>query len=166
MTLDHSRIERAAAAAGVILSLLFVGYEIRQNTQVARASAVQATSDQIIQWQTETSLDADWIRIITFLRREGGTYADLSPEDQERFGWVVNSTVRIMENRFRQMQMGVISESDLGVSGGTSNANWFRSPYLIDWWESAPRENAWAPDFLEFFETEVLLIRDAEPTGS
>ena len=41
---DHG----TAAALDVIVSLLFVAYEIRQNTNVARATAVQATADQII----------------------------------------------------------------------------------------------------------------------
>jgi hypothetical protein len=33
-------VEQAAAALGVVLSLVFVGLEIRPNTQVARAGAV------------------------------------------------------------------------------------------------------------------------------
>lgn len=158
MPRDHSSLERAAAALGVILSLLFVGYEIRQNTQVARGTAVQATAEQIIQWQTEVATDPEWIRVITFLR-EGGSFHDLSPEDRQRYQWVVTSTVRIMENRFRQMELGVISREDLGIGGGTSNSAWFRSPYFLEWWQNADQTRSWAPDFLEFFETEVLELR-------
>jgi len=159
MPSKHLGIERIAAATGVILSLLFVGYEIRQNTQVARAAAVQATADQIIQWQAEVALDPDWIRIITFLRSGQGGYHDLSPEDRQRYNWVVSSTVRITENRFRQMKLGVINPEDLGAYGGTSNTYWFRSDHFLDWWRASDSANAWAPDFLEFFESEVLAIR-------
>jgi len=159
MTRKHSGIERAAATIGVIVSLLFVAYEIRQNTNVARATAVQATADQIIQWQAEVALDPDWIRIITFLREGEGGYHDLSAEDRQRYGWVVSSTVRITENRFRQMQLGVINPEDLGAYGGTSNTNWFRSEHFLDYWRDSNVEGMWASDFLEFFETEVLGIR-------
>jgi hypothetical protein len=151
-------VQQAAAALGVVLSLVFVGLEIRQNTQVARAGAVQATMDQILQWQAESAADDEWIRIIDFLRNDG-SYSDLSPIDRQKYHWVVASTVRIMENRFRQVQMGVIDEEDLGVGGGTSNPTWFRSPHFLAWWADADRSQAWAPDFLEFFETEVLGIR-------
>lgn len=151
-------LRQAAAALGVILSLIFVGYEIRQNTQVARAAAVQATIDQILQWQAASAADPEWIRIIYTLR-SGATFSDLSPIDQQKYNWIVSSTVRITENRFRQMEMGVIDESDLGAGGGVSNPNWFRSPHFLEWWESADRTESWAPDFLEFFETEVLGIR-------
>lgn len=151
-------LRQAAATLGVILSLVFVGYEIRQNTQVARAAAVQATIDQILQWQAASAADPEWIRIIHTLR-SGGTFSDLSPIDQQKYHWIVSSTVRITENRFRQMQMGVIDESDLGAGGGVSNPSWFRSPHFLEWWGSADRTESWAPDFLEFFETEVLGIR-------
>lgn len=146
------------AMAGVVLSLMFVGYEIRQNTQIARAAAVQATVEQIIQWQTQSASDENWIRIIAFLR-EGGSYAELSNLDQVRYGWIVAPTVRITENRFRQMKLGVISKEDLGIAGGTSNPSWFQSPHFLDWWRSTDRTTAWAPDFLEFFEEEILGIR-------
>lgn len=158
MPTDRKSLQQAAGALGVILSLLFVGYEIRQNTQVARASAVQATAAQIVDWQTEVALDPDWVRIMTFLG-QGGRFADLSAEDRMRYQWVVSATVRIMDNRFRQMQLGVIDAEDLGVGGGTANPNWFRSDHLLDWWRSQDRTTQWAPDFLDFFETEVLGIR-------
>ena len=148
MSTKRLGLHQSIAALGVVLSLLFVGYEIRQNTQIARASAVQTTQGQIVQWQTETSLDDDWIRIHTFLSSEGGTYADLSPRDANKYGWVVNSTVRLMEIRFRQVQLGVLSDEDLEIGGGVSNAAWWRSPHVIDWWQSADRSQVWAPDFL------------------
>ena len=160
MTAKRYELEKMLAAAGVILSLLFVGYEIRQNTQVARATAIQQTTGQIVEWATAAILDPDWVRIKTYLDT-GGSYADLSDEDKTRFSWIVSQTVRIMESRYRQMQMGVIEKEDLGISGGTSNPNWFRSQAFIDWWLSGDREGSWAPDFLEFFETEVLELHDS-----
>ena len=51
MSQDRMKWQQAGATLGVIISLVFVGYEIRQNTNVARAAAVQAISEQVIQWQ-------------------------------------------------------------------------------------------------------------------
>lgn len=164
MSRKTSRIERTLTTLGLIVSLLFVGWEIRQNTQVARAAAIQATGDQIIQWQTEVGLNDDWVRIITFLR-EGGDFEELSPEDRQRYGYVVSATVRIMELRYRQMQMGIIAREDMGTYGGTSNPNWFRSPHFLDWWDGLDAENSWSPDFLEFFEGQVLGIREPGQGG-
>ena len=41
-------IGQLVAGAGVVLSLMFVGYEIHQNTAVARMAAAQAFTQQII----------------------------------------------------------------------------------------------------------------------
>lgn len=158
MTREASGTERTLATLGVVISLLFVGWEIRQNTNVARAAAIQATGEQIIEWQTELATDGDYIRVIAFLRN-GGTFEELSPEDKQRYGYAVSATVRIMENRFRQMKMRIIDPGDLGAYGGTSNPNWFRSEHFLAWWESTDPEGSWAPDFLEFFESEVLGVR-------
>lgn len=164
MTRSVSRTERTLATLGLIISMLFVGWEIRQNTQVARAAAIQATGDQIIQWQTEVGLNDDWIRIISFLR-EGGQFEDLTPEDRQRYSYVVSATVRIMELRYRQMQMGIIAPEDMGAYGGTSNPYWFRSSHFLAWWNGLDAENSWSPDFLEFFETVVLGIREPGQGG-
>ena len=91
--------------------------------------------------------------------RSGAEYSDLSPLDQQKYNWIVSSTVRITENRFRQMEMGVIQEADLGAGGGVANLRWFRSPHFLAWWASEERTTSWAPDFLDFFETDVLGIR-------
>jgi hypothetical protein len=151
-------IQQAGAALGVMASLTFVGLEIRQNTQIAQATAVLAISEQIIDWQTAASLDDDWIRILTFLET-GGTYAELSPEDLRRYRWVVTSTIRITENRFRQMQLGIITEADLSVAGGRANVNWFRSPHFMSYWQSLDQSYRFAPDFVDFMETEILALR-------
>ena len=159
MSADRLGLQQSIAAAGVILSLLFVGYEIRQNTRIARAAAVQTTQGQIVQWQSETSLDDDWVRIHTFVQREGGTFAELSPRDQTKYAWVVGSTVRLMETRYRQVQLGVLSEDDLLIGGGAANPGWYQAPHYIDWWKSEDRTRSWAPDFIEYFESEILEIR-------
>ena len=158
MSQNGMKWQQAGAALGVIISMAFVGYEIRQNTNVARAAAVQAISEQVIQWQSEAALNMEWMRIASFLG-SGGRYADLSPEDRTQYRWVVSSTVRIMENRFRQMQLGIIGEEDLAAGGGAANTSWFRSDHFLDFWHSENQTNRWSPEFLEFMETEILGLR-------
>ena len=52
------------AAVGVVLSLIFVGYELRQNTQVARAAAVQAIADQSLEVILAWTSDAESLRLL------------------------------------------------------------------------------------------------------
>ena len=106
---------------GVIGSLIFVALEIRQNTNAVRSAALQAISEQVIDWQTSFAQDEDWMRIISFLQVEGGTYGELNPRDRVKYQYAVNPVIRIMENRYRQMQLGVIDLAELDAGGGRGN---------------------------------------------
>ena len=147
-----------------VISLIFVALEIRQNTNAVRSAAVQAISEQVIDWQTSVALDNDWIRIASFLLEEGGTYSDLPPRDRVKYLYVVNPTIRIMENRYRQVKLGVIDPDELDVSGGRANISWYRSRHFLDYWRSSDPAQIWSPDFVEFMETEVLAIQSAGDT--
>ena len=89
----------------------------------------------------------------------------LSAEDATKYQWVVSATVRVMENRFRQMQMGIISEDDLAAGGGAANRYWFRSDHFLDYWESQDQSIRWTPEFLDFMETEILGLRGTPSSG-
>ena len=84
MAEKNTKWHQVLAALGVMLSLGFVGYEIRQNTRVARAAAVQGISETVIEWTTAMLENDDWMRIETFVDN-GGKPEDLSPLDQRRY---------------------------------------------------------------------------------
>jgi len=145
-------------AVGVIASLVFVGLEVRQNTLISRGAAVQSITEQVNDWQIEMASNDDWIRISVFLD-DGGTYADLSTEDQMRYRYVVTPTIRIMENRYRQVRFGIIDPSELEVGGGKANTYWYRSAHFIEFWQTGEMKIRWTPDFIDFMEEEVMAIR-------
>jgi len=145
-------------AVGVIASLIFVGLEVRQNTLISRGAAVQSITEHVNDWQIEMASNDDWIRIMVFLEN-GGTYADLTPVDRMRYRYVVTPTIRIMENRYRQVQFGIIDPSELEVGGGKANTRWYRSAHFIEFWQTSEMKIRWTPDFVDFMETEILEIR-------
>lgn len=153
-----TRAERGLAAIGVILSLLFVGLEVRQNTQAVRGAAMQAISDQGISQILEGAADPDWVRILTLLGG-GGKFADLSPDDQMRFGMRASVSVRIMDNRYRQVKLGILDESGLSVGTGVRNTTWYRSQYFRDFWQAQNIASEYDPEFVDFMETTVMGIR-------
>jgi len=145
-------------AVGIVASLIFVGLEVRQNTLISRSAAVQSITEQVNDWQIEMATNDDWIRIMVFLD-DGGTYAGLSAEDRMRYRYVVTPTIRIMENRYRQVQFGIIDPSELEVGGGKANISWYRSTHFVEFWQAGEMKIRWTPDFIDFMETEVMAIR-------
>ena len=151
-------VPQVVAALGVVLSLVFVGFEVRQNTKAVRGATLQAISDQAFDFAISLVQDDDWIRIITFLE-QGGRLEELDPEDQTRFQWGAVASVRVMENRYRQVRLGVLDAAELEVGGGRSNTSWYHSQHFLDYWQSRDQNREWSSDFVEFMETEVLSLR-------
>ena len=67
------------AALGVIGSLLFVGYEIRQNTEAVRGSTIQGIADQSLQVTLALSMDEDWLRLQERIVGDSVPPSQLSP---------------------------------------------------------------------------------------
>lgn len=158
MSERSTKVQQGVAAVGVILSMVFVGLEIRENTKAVRGATIQAISDQSILGLLEGAADPDWIRILTRLS-DGVGFGDLSPEDQMRYNLRASATARMMENRWRQTELGILGDSGLGIATGTRNAEWFRSEHFRTYWREGNMASLWEPAFVDFMETEVMGIR-------
>ena len=156
--LDLGQVITILANVGVIAGIVFLGIEIQQNTQVSRGQAVLSIAQQTIDWMTAASQDEEWMRVYTFLAN-GGTLDDLSADDAMLYRWHAGITIRLMEARFHQAQLGIIGTADLDASGGTANTAWFRDQSFLAYWRSTDPSSRWSSDFIEFMETEVLDLR-------
>ena len=142
------------ATAGVIGSLLFVGFEIRQNTDAVRGSTIQGISDQSMQFTLALSMDPDWLQLQERIVGDSVPPSQLSRLERRKLTWVLLSSTRIMENRFRQMQLGILERESMGQLG--ASRGWYGSWWFREWWDDYPPEQQWSPDFIEFMEIEVL----------
>lgn len=158
MSERSTKVQQGIAAVGVILSLAFVGFEIRGNTKAVQGATVQAISDQSVLHLLEGAADPDWIRILTRLG-DGAELGDLSPEDQMRYNLRASVTVRLMENRWRQTKLGTVGESGLSIATGARNAEWYRSEHFRTFWRDENMASLWEPDFVDFMESQVMGIR-------
>lgn len=57
-------------AGAVLLGLIFVGFELRQNTNAVQASTLQGIIDLSTNYLIETSLDEDFIRLLSKAQAE------------------------------------------------------------------------------------------------
>jgi hypothetical protein len=146
----ESGIGQFIGTAGVIVSLVFVGYEIRQNTQVARAAAVQSLSDQSIEILLAWSLDNEATDLLGRVV-EGGLPSDFSDHENVRLRLMYITGLRSAEAGYRQLVLDLVGDTEW--MGGA--AAMYRAPYLVERWpEFRP---ALAPDFADWFETEYGL---------
>ncbi len=144
------------AAAGIILSLVFVGFEIRQNTAIARGQARQelATLNQdFMQLLAEPEIGSIWYQAWEL---ESGLEMknELSDEETFRARVLMVITLRRFENVFFQYQEGLIDENALG-NYGLQRSRTYKSLRFKGFWATV--REGYDPDFVQYFESQLKL---------
>lgn len=146
-TVNWNSIGRFIAAASVVISLLFVGYEIRQNTAVARATAAQAFTQQIV--DLNAILISEGFPVLNARMVEGAIRADFSTAEQFQIDVTHLSLLRIWESLYRGVQEGIVDDTMLDPLSGDGPGPW-TLPYFVESWPQY--RGSFTDDFAIFFE--------------
>ena len=117
------------AGLGVILSLAFVGYEVRQNTVALRGQTRDALARAGEEWlmgiAADSSLSAAFRRI--------ETSEPMSSSDSIRVRYGLIALTRHHENVYLQVEGGTVDESTL-LSYGWKNSRLYMTPFYTSLW--------------------------------
>lgn len=159
MTLqDLGAIGDLVGGVGVILSLVYVASQIRQNSRLLeqnsrqlQASMYFATNDSFVRWWALLATDGDTASVW----RRGLRGESSSVEERARFQAPFASLMSTYENNFVQQQLGAVHRDTLKVSR-ESLRRLFDAPGGRDWWERHSRHHL-APEFREAVARELGL---------
>ena len=157
---DWASIAEIIGAVAIVISLVFVGLEIRngaqqteQNTDAIRASAIQDVS----RW----SFDAAMILVENEDLRSARSAlcaGTATPEQSAQIDVFYGGLLRLQANRYYQSRVGFIDADTLLGLGGKGLA--YRVPFFRDIWER--RKIEFDSGFVEFVERELLpLVEDS-----
>jgi hypothetical protein len=97
------------AAVAVLVGLIFVGLELRQNTDAVQAATLQSQTDASTEFLQLIAADADLARIVFQARGGGGQLSEL---DSFRNFMLVRARWIRIHNAYLQWQRGTLSEDD------------------------------------------------------
>ena len=137
------------AAAGVILSLSFVGYEVRQNSRLARGQARQELAALNQEWLVLHSTNVEFNDLWTGYWFIGNS---LSSDEIGRARFIMRLNLRRLENVYFQYTEGLVDQSALN-SYGFQISNVYQTTRFRDQWANGRR--AYDPDFVRFFEERI-----------
>jgi hypothetical protein len=108
MTLDDlGNIGEFVGAIGVILSLVFVGLQLRKNTEALNDANTETASSRVIELSQLLASDAELARLwSTGLK----TIDDLDPVELTRFSSLMYSTITDIWDQFAKHRKGQIDE--------------------------------------------------------
>lgn len=132
----------ALGTVGVILSLVFVGLELRQNTAAVRATALNdlttGARDLLLAVSTNAEMSDLYRKWI-----QGDTA--LTPTDRTRMRLFLAAMLRGAENAFLQTRIGVVDSIALRGYGFANNPA-FQSPLFPEIWRNELRDR-FHPEF-------------------
>jgi hypothetical protein len=145
MTLaDISQISQTLGSAAVVASLLFVGFQIRQNTIATRAASHHAVSEALNQinllWARNKEVARIWLAGLSDRRA-------LTPEERWRFDSTMRAYLHVCETMYTQADWGA---GDVGIvtAEETGIKNVFASEGVKEWWAENPF--GFSPEFREY----------------
>ncbi len=157
MTLqDLGNIGQILGALAVVISLFYVGSQIRQNTVAVRSSTAQAVHDNYASWYTNLAADGELMQIsINGLR----DYAALPEVDKARFVATFMAFLSFSQNAFYQWRDGSLTPQ-LWVGWEALMINLVRAPGGKLFW--AERAYVFGEEFRAHVEN-VIMKRTPAP---
>ena len=135
MTLaDISDLSQALGALAVVASLVFVSFQIRQNTAATRAASHHAVSDALNQINFLFAEHAEVTRI--FLSGLADRQA-LAVDEQWRFDAMCRAYLHVCETMFVQATLGA-GDRSIVLAEENGIKTLFASPGMRDWWAQNP----------------------------
>jgi hypothetical protein len=160
---DLGAIGDLVGGIAVVVSLVYVAYQIRQNSlqiehnsRSVEAAMYQQTADAFNRWQAllaqDAALAAIWAR--------GIAGQALDPVERVRFSFLVGILLNAYENSYYQRELGALQRDTLAISRGVL-APILASPEGAVWWKR------FAPSILtaEFRAAVEMLVGNAGGAG-
>jgi hypothetical protein len=119
-------------AIGVVITLIYLSIQIRQNTRSQQSAIAQVTSSSRTAWYELGASDPEF----TLLYTKGHTRPDeLTDDERVRFIWMLARVFSTFEEMYSQYKLQMFDEPDWERYRKTARTM-IENPIVRDWWES------------------------------
>ena len=143
-------IGEIVGAIAVVVSLIYLAVQVRQNTKIVAANTFQAVSSSASYTSMEIAQSPHLSRLVLKLFGENG---DLSPEESMQAQLVFRAIFRNYENYFYQYSRGYFEEEVWDGYMRTMSEQ-LSIPFGQTWWKN--HQKAFGSTFVEFVNRELL----------
>ena len=152
-----SKLETLAAlgefisAIGVLISLIYLAIQIRQNTQTVRASAYHGAATEWLTFTAQLANDAEQAELYHQGRIAPG---ELTPEKMRRFDLLLDTNLGLTENVYLQYRLGFLPQSNQDRFAALLRAQ-FQTEGVREHWRR--RRAFYTAEFVAYIERELKL---------
>ena len=159
---DLANIGQVIGAIAVVISLIYVALQIRQNTNAVRSATAQTVHEHFAKWYHLMAADAELSRIAANGLRD---YSSLSEQERVRFVAAFMSFLSYSQNAFLKWREGLLA-SPLWLGWELVIMNLVCAPGGKAFWKD--RAYMFGDEFRRYIEDEVMKKQphpDAKPMG-
>ena len=150
------RLGELTAAIAVVISLTFVGFEVRQNTTAVQSAAAQAVHENFAAWYSSVQGDPVLLSISTKGMRD---YSSLSETEKAQFIAMFMTFCSHTQNAFYKWREGSLSP-ELWRGWEFVSMNFFSTPGGKDFWDE--RRYMFA-DAFQMYVVDDIMTREPHP---
>jgi len=144
------RVGELVAAIAVVISLIFVGFEIRQNSTVVQSAAAQSVHENFAAWYTSAQSDPILLELSTKGMRD---YASLSENEKAQFIAMFMAFSLHTQDAFFKWQEGSLSP-ELFRGWEYVSMNFFSTPGGKAFWNE--RGYMFADEFHDYLVNDIM----------
>jgi hypothetical protein len=160
---DLANLGQVIGAIAVVISLIYVAYQIRQNTNVVRSATAQAVHEHFANWYQLVAADAELAELATKGLRD---YGSLLEQERVRFISAFMAFLSYSQNAFLKWREGLLTPA-LWLGWEQVRMNLFGAPGGKAFWKD--RSYLFGEEFRRYIENDLMARPphpDAKPLGA
>lgn len=144
---DLANLGEAVGGFAVVLTLLYLAYELRTSTKTMRASTASQASQSWASLNESMLHDTELIALTNKLFDKDYDSESLSKEEKARLSLFCRTMMQKAEAEYFLFEAGILPESIWG--GRRDNIRrWFALPGWKDWWDGEKRYSGYTKEFI------------------
>ena len=159
MTLEAlGNVGELLGGLAVVVSLLYLAFELRANTRTARAAAAAQSQDSLASINDLLASEADLAKLVASAA-ERGSLEGLAPEEAFRLNMLLRANLQRFESMYFLYEAGLLEERVWAVRRYWM-AGFLKTPMVAEWWNVERDSSCFTPDFIAELESVVGLSLD------
>jgi len=140
-------IAESVSAVAVVVSLVYLGIQIKQNTRSTRGATYESAVSTFINLIQPLALDADVAHSMEAITE---SWDDATPEERSRMIYMLFGIFKLFENMYYQHEQGNF-DPELWTGWRNLMFAYYSRPGIRTWW--LLRRDAFSAGFRDFLET-------------
>lgn len=149
-------IAEMVGALSVIASIIYLAYQIRQNTLSNRITAMQNTTDQFTSFGNLMIENRETRETWSKGRK---SMQSLSPSEMEVFHYINLNLCWYYSSQYFQYLQGAMDEVEWAQSLGLIQSSWLEYPGTQEWWRDRMDQRRVTVPFYELITAEIEAIQ-------